>query len=158
MDVRFELAETEARRIREVSSVNENSLILTLMTRGRSASALHSVSRLAFDQDLNVDFIRQLSSVSLNFGLDKSNSLCIEMRVSSSNENEFAAESFRKALLPLSESEDFDCSVQYDSVYRKNRRLVALDMDSTLIQQEVMDELGASQGKRPQMSQITKKP
>ena len=157
LDVRFELAETEARRIREVSSVNENSLILTLMTRGRSASALHSVSRLAFDQNLNVDFIRQLSSVSLNFGLDRKNSLCIEMRVSGSTKNSIAAENFRKELLPLSESEDFDCSVQYDSVYRKNRRLVALDMDSTLIQQEVMDELGASQGKRHQMSQITQK-
>ena len=57
----------------------------------------------------------------------------------------------------MSESKDFDCSVQYDSVYRKNRRLVALDMDSTLIRQEVMDELGASQGKRLQMSEITKK-
>ena len=52
LDVRFELAETEVRQISEVSSFNENSLILTLMTRGRSASALHSVSRLAFDQDL----------------------------------------------------------------------------------------------------------
>ena len=106
------------RRIGEVSSFNENSLILTLMTRGRSASALHSVSRLAFDQNLNVDFIRQLSSVSLDFGLDGTNTLCIEMRVSGSTKNAMAAENFRKALLPLSE-EDFDCSVQYDSVYRK---------------------------------------
>ena len=79
------------------------------------------------------------------------------MRVSGSTKNAMAAENFRKELLPLSESEDFDCSVQYDSVYRKNRRLVALDMDSTLIQQEVMDELGASQGKRLKMSQITQK-
>ena len=157
LDVRFELSETKARRIHEASSVDENNLILTLMTRGRSASALHSVSRLAFDQDLNVDFIRQLSSASLNFGGDRTNSLCVEMRVSGSTANAIAAENFRKALLPLSESEDFDCSVQYDSVYRKNRRLVALDMDSTLIQQEVMDELGASQDKRLKMSQITKK-
>ena len=157
LDVRFELAETEVRRISEVSSVNENSLILTLMTRGQSASALHSVSRLAFDQNLNVDFIRQLSRVNLNFGLHGTNTLCIEMRVSGSTKNAIAAENFRKALLPLSEREDFDCSVQYDSVYRKNRRLVALDMDSTLIQQEVMDELGASQGKRHQMSLITQK-
>ena len=157
LDVRFELSETKARRIHEASSVDENNLILTLMTRGRSASALHSVSRLAFDQNLNVDFIRQLSSASLNFGGDRTNSLCVEMRVSGSTANAIAAENFRKALLPLSESEDFDCSVQYDSVYRKNRRLVALDMDSTLIQQEVMDELGASQDKRLKMSQITKK-
>ncbi len=157
LDVRFELAETEVRRIHEVSSFNENSLILTLMTRGRSASALRSVSRLAFDQNLNVDFIRQLSNVSLNFGLDGTDTLCIEMRVSGSTKNAIDAENFRKALLPLSEREDFDCSVQYDSVYRKNRRLVALDMDSTLIQQEVMDELGASLGKRYQMSQITRK-
>ena len=157
LDVRFELSETKARRIHEASSVDENNLILTLMTRGRSASALHSVSRLAFDQNLNVDFIRQLSGASLNFGGDRTNSLCVEMRVSGSTTNAIAAENFRKALLPLSESEDFDCSVQYDSVYRKNRRLVALDMDSTLIQQEVMDELGASQDKRLKMSQITKK-
>ena len=157
LDVRFELSETKARRIHEASFVDENNLILTLMTRGRSASALHSVSRLAFDQNLNVDFIRQLSSASLNFEGDRTNSLCVEMRVSGSTANAIAAENFRKALLPLSESEDFDCSVQYDSVYRKNRRLVALDMDSTLIQQEVMDELGASQDKRLKMSQITKK-
>ena len=70
------------------------------MTRGRSASALHSVSRLAFDQNLNVDFIRQLSSVSLDFGLDGTNTLCIEMRVSGSTKNAMAAENFRKALLP----------------------------------------------------------
>ena len=49
----------------------------------------------------------------------------------------------------------FDFSMHEDNVFRRNRRLVAFDMDSTLINVEVMDELAARHGVGEAVSAIT---
>ena len=48
--------------------------------------------------------------------------------------------------MAAAEALNFDFSVQEDTVFRRNRRLVAFDMDSTLIRQEVIDELALRHG------------
>jgi phosphoserine phosphatase len=50
-------------------------------------------------------------------------------------------EQFRKKAYELSSSQQVDIAIQADNVYRQHKRLIVLDMDSTLIQQEVIDEL-----------------
>ena len=52
----------------------------------------------------------------------------------------------RTALAALTESGEVDVAFQHDSIFRRNRRLVAFDMDSTLIQGEVIDELARLAG------------
>ena len=58
-------------------------------------------------------------------------------------------------LLALAQRLDVDIAFQVDDVYRRNRRLVAFDMDSTLIQTEVIDELAAAAGVGEQVAEIT---
>ena len=53
---------------------------------------------------------------------------------------------FAADLLMLAQDLDVDIAFQVDNIYRRNRRLVAFDMDSTLIQAEVIDELAAEAG------------
>ncbi len=52
------------------------------------------------------------------------------------------AAAMRAACLRLSHELNVDVAVQEDNAYRRNRRLVCFDMDSTLIEQEVIDESG----------------
>ena len=61
----------------------------------------------------------------------------------------------RAALLALTHAFDVDIAFQHDNVYRRNRRLVAFDMDSTLIQTEVIDELARLAGVGDQVARIT---
>ena len=66
-------------------------------------------------------------------------------------------ESFRVALLNLCSRLDIDIAVQEDSVFRRHRRLVAFDMDSTLIDTEVIDELAHAMDAGPAVSLITER-
>jgi phosphoserine phosphatase len=61
----------------------------------------------------------------------------------------------RAALLELTHQHDVDIAFQHDNVYRRNRRLVAFDMDSTLIHAEVIDELAKLAGVGEQVQAIT---
>lgn len=64
-------------------------------------------------------------------------------------------QALRRALLATLRPLDVDVSVQMDDADRRNRRLVAFDMDSTLIQGEVIDELAAAHGVGDQVAAIT---
>jgi phosphoserine phosphatase len=61
----------------------------------------------------------------------------------------------RSALMEMTSRHDIDVAVQHDNVYRRNRRLVAFDMDSTLIRAEVIDELAKLAGVGEQVAAIT---
>jgi phosphoserine phosphatase len=64
-------------------------------------------------------------------------------------------EAMRGALAHLTDEFDIDIAFQHDSIFRRNRRLVAFDMDSTLIRTEVIDELAALAGVGEEVSAIT---
>ena len=83
---------------------------------------------------------------------EASTRLCLEMRLSGNLQN---SEVFQADLLLLADDIGFDFSVQRDTVFRRNRRLVAFDMDSTLITEEVMDELAKRHGVGDQVIAIT---
>ena len=63
----------------------------------------------------------------------------------------------KKRLLAVSREEGFDLAMQTVDAYRKNKRMVFFDMDSTLISQEVIDELARLQGVHRQVARITEK-
>ena len=67
------------------------------------------------------------------------------------------AAAMRAACLKLSSELNVDVAVQEDNAYRRNRRLVCFDMDSTLIEQEVIDELAKEAGVGEQVAEITER-
>lgn len=135
--------------------------ILTLMARGFDANQLAAVSSITRDAGLNIETVRRLSGrlslESLDLLADGKESTSIEMALRGVLPDGQAhnASALKSRLLEAAASLDFDFSVQEDTVYRRNRRLVAFDMDSTLIQVEAMDELAKRHGVGDQVVAIT---
>ena len=82
----------------------------------------------------------------------ENNQACVEFLVSGVIEDRAAV---RQRFLELAGEVDADIAFQEDSIYRRNRRLVVFDMDSTLIQTEVIDELAERAGVGDQVKAIT---
>jgi len=125
--------------------------IVTLLGAHITAAQLAAVTHRFVDHGLNIDLMERLS------GRDVASRstyprMCIEFTLSGSAGN---AADLRKSLLSLADEDDFDIAVQEDSLFRRNRRLVVFDMDSTLIQMEVIDELARRAGVYDAVSEIT---
>jgi phosphoserine phosphatase len=124
--------------------------IISILGRSLSASHLAAVSGVIACAGLNIDRIDRLSSrTSLD---ERAQRVCIELAASGPAQSE---DDMRAALLALTQTLDVDIAFQHDNVYRRNRRLVAFDMDSTLIQTEVIDELARLAGVGDQVASIT---
>ena len=67
------------------------------------------------------------------------------------------SEALKRTLLNVATSSGFDVSLQPESLYRRSKRLVVLDMDSTLIRIEVIDELARVAGVGPEVARITER-
>ena len=76
----------------------------------------------------------------------------MELEISSETDSSSA---LRTRLMELAQRFNVDIAFQRESIYRRNRRLFAFDMDSTLIQGEVIDELAKLHGVGEQVSAIT---
>ena len=125
--------------------------IITLLATGPGSQALHAVSTLTRRFDLNIDTARRLTDRGAS--QTEQSKFCLEMRVRGQIKDMSALES---ELMASAETLNFDFSVQEDTVFRRNRRLVAFDMDSTLIRQEVIDELAFRHGVGEQVVAITR--
>jgi phosphoserine phosphatase len=66
-------------------------------------------------------------------------------------------EEMQQALMKLSSDLEMDFSFQLDNMYRRMRRLICFDMDSTLIQTECIDELAERAGVGDQVREITER-
>jgi len=126
--------------------------VITLLARTLTAKQLSLVIQLTGDFGLEVSQINRLSGrAEMKADLDKARA-CIEFSFRGEVADEIG---LRSALLVLGEELDVDLAFQVDSVYRRNRRLVVFDMDSTLIQAEVIDELAKYAGVGEQVAAIT---
>ena len=134
-------------------TIFQSPLILTLLTNGSAAQPLQAVSALTHTFRMNIDTVRRLTKPKALVGsADTDDRFGLEMRLS----GELASSvEFQAELLKLADHSGFDVSLQRDSVFRRNRRLVAFDMDSTLIAEEVMDELAKRHGVGAQVVAIT---
>ena len=117
-----------------------------------TAVQLAAVTKILSNQNLNIDAIKRLTGrVSI---LDKEEfpRSCIQLSVTGTIvDKTFMTASF----MEISRTLDVDISFQEDNMYRRNRRLVCFDMDSTLIQTEVIDELAELAGVGEQVRAIT---
>jgi phosphoserine phosphatase len=146
-------------RVSEVSPANyelwlrssgKTRYILTMLASGDGSSPLHAVSSVTHRFGLNIDTMRRLTDRGAAVSNDAR--ICIEMRVRGDVHNLAEVQS---ALFDAANQLGFDFSLQEDNVFRRNRRLVAFDMDSTLINAEVIDELAKRHGVGEQVVAIT---
>ena len=128
--------------------------IITLLARKITAEQLADVTTTVADNGLNIDSIARLSGrVHLEGeALNQDSRACIEISVRGEPQN---GEAMRAAFLSIANERNLDIAFQRDSAYRRNRRLVVFDMDSTLIRSEVIDELAREAGVGKQVAEIT---
>ena len=130
--------------------------IVTLLARQISAAQIAELTAITSKHGLNIDSINRLSG---RIGLDElqgnsenASNACVEFSVRGTPANIAA---LRSDFMELSSRLNIDIAFQRDTVYRRNRRLVCFDMDSTLIDAEVIDELAKAAGVGEQVSEIT---
>lgn len=126
--------------------------IVTLLARNLEASHLAAVTKVTAEQGLNIDKIVRLSGrISLSHS-DIHGQACIEF---SARGEPDSADDLRKSLLKLAGRHNIDVAYQEDNIFRRSRQLVVFDMDSTLIDAEVIDELAIEAGVGEQVAAIT---
>ena len=135
-----------------ISSQGKDQFIVTILGRAISANHLARVSAIIAEHGLNVDRIERLSGrLSLAVHTPDANA-CVELTVSGDSSSE---QSMRAAFLATAHDLKIDIAFQRESIFRRNRRLFAFDMDSTLIEGEVIDELAKLAGVAGEVVKVT---
>jgi phosphoserine phosphatase len=125
--------------------------IVTVLGRSITAEQLARISALIAGHGMNIERIERLSGQLSP--RDASAQACVELLLSGDTAREAA---MRADFLATAKLLSVDIAFQRESIFRRNRRLFVFDMDSTLIQGEVIDELAAMAGVGEQVSQITR--
>ena len=126
--------------------------IVSLLSRAISAEQIALVSEVTARHGLNIDNISRLSGrPGLNQEESKSQA-CIEFSVRGTPPD---LDQLRADFLQIASELAVDIAFQEDTIYRRNRRMVVFDMDSTLIEAEVIDELAKEAGVGDQVAEIT---
>jgi len=126
--------------------------IVTLLAHRVTAQHIARVTTTTVEQGLNIDKITRLSGRVPIERIKDNSKACVEFSLRGVPTDMSA---LRASLLELSAEMDVDVAYQEDNIYRRNRRLVVFDMDSTLIDAEVIDELAKEAGVGEQVSEIT---
>lgn len=126
--------------------------IVTLLSRSISAEQIAKVSAVTAEHGLNIDNITRLSGRPAVDAAVESSKACIEFSVRGTPPD---LDQLRQDFLNIGNQLGVDIAFQQDSIFRRNRRLVVFDMDSTLIEAEVIDELAKEAGVGEQVSEIT---
>ena len=135
-----------------ISSQGKDQFIVTILGRAISAHHIAQVSSIVAQHGLNVDRIERLSGrLSLAVHSPDANA-CVELTVSGDSSSE---QSMRAAFLATAHDLKIDIAFQRESIFRRNRRLFAFDMDSTLIEGEVIDELAKLAGVADEVVKVT---
>lgn len=152
MKVRFQPV-AEAEYETWVEGQGKSRHIITLLARKITAEHIATVTDIAAKHGLNIDKITRLSGrVSLLHEPNASTKACVEFSVRGASED---TSLLREEFLRTASDLDVDIAFQEDNIYRRNRRLVVFDMDSTLIEAEVIDELAKEAGVGEQVAEIT---
>ena len=136
-----------------VSRQGKNRWIITILGRQLKAKHIALVTDEIARQQLNIDSIQRLTGrMPLSDNEEPRSKACVEFSVRG---NPLDIATMRSRFMEISQAEEFDISLQEDNVFRRCRRLICFDMDSTLIETEVIDELADRAGVGPQVRAIT---
>lgn len=137
-----------------VARQGKNRYIITLLGRVVNAAQIGDVAGVIFNHGLNIDAIRRMTGRMPLEGVDESSARsCIEISVRGALDDKENAK-FQRELMSLPEV-GLDISFQKDDIYRRSRRLICFDMDSTLVHTECIDELAERAGVGDQVRAIT---
>ncbi len=135
-----------------VGMQGKNRYIITILGRKLTAKQIAGVSRVVAEQGMNIDDIKRLTG---RIPLDenaRTPKASVEFSVRGTPKDK---EAMKAEFMKLSTELEMDISFQEDSMYRRMRRLICFDMDSTLIETEVIDELAMRAGVGDQVKAIT---
>lgn len=136
-----------------VGRQGKNRYIITILGRTITARQISETTRIIADQGLNIDAIRRLTGrIPLDEEEQPKSKACVEFSVRGTPRDLLA---MQESFMRLSQSLGFDISLQEDTMYRRSRRLICFDMDSTLIRTEVIDELADRAGVGEEVRRIT---
>lgn len=152
VQVTFDIVSPEAYN-EWVNRQGKNRYIVTILGREITARQIAEVSRIISEQGLNIETIQRLTG---RMPLDETQQPltkgCIEMSVRGTPVDR---EQMQADFMHLASRLNFDISLQEDNMYRRSRRLICFDMDSTLIRTEVIDELADRAGVGDEVRAIT---
>ena len=126
--------------------------ILTVIGRSLSAAQIEAAARIVADQGLDIDSIKRLTGRLSIAHPERNTRACIEFSLRGNPKDKQA---MQKDLMRLSTEMGMDFSLQRDDMFRRMRRLICFDMDSTLIQTECIDELAERNGVGAEVRAIT---
>lgn len=135
-----------------VNRQGKNRYILTIIGRTLSAKQIEAATKVIVKQGLNIDSILRLTGRMSIKHPERNNRACIEFSLRGNPENRAA---MQEELMHISADMEIDFSFQKDDMYRRMRRLICFDMDSTLIQTECIDELADRAGVGAEVRAIT---
>ena len=126
-----------------VTLQGKNRYIITILGERLSAEQISKVTGVISDMNLNIDAIKRLTGRTSLIKKEEYPRASIQLSIRGKIEDKTA---FTKQMMEISRTLDVDIAFQEDTIFRRNRRLVCFDMDSTLIQTEVIDELAELAG------------
>ncbi len=147
---------SDAEYDRWVGQQGKSRYILTLLTRSLTAAQLAAVTAVVAEQRLNIDVIHRLSGrpprTHSPHDRGQPRRACVEFWLRGDPRDQSAMQA---RFMELGSALALDLAWQKDDVYRRSRRMVVFDMDSTLIQAEVIDELAKEAGVGAQVAAVT---
>ena len=126
--------------------------IVTVLGREITAEQFAGITDAVSRNNFNIDLIERLSGRLSLTGRTESSNACVELEISGIIDSSPA---LRAELMSFTQQFDIDIAIQRESIFRRNRRLFVFDMDSTLIEAEVIDELAKLHGVGDKVSAIT---
>ena len=120
--------------------------VITAIGPSLGAKHLHAIASTLAAEGANIEKISRLSEATL---------ASVELHISLPPGRD--SDALKRTLLAVATSAGFDVSLQRESLYRRSKRLVVMDMDSTLIRIEVIDELARAAGVVDRVSRITER-
>ncbi len=154
MDLAIQIKPIESEAYQQwVEHQGMDRFILTMLTREVAAEEIARVTEVAADQGLNIHDITRLSGrVPIDRPVTNETKSCVEFLLQGRPQD---LKKMRSSFLHISSELDIDIAIQDDNAFRRSRRLVCFDMDSTLIDAEVIDELAKRAGVGKQVAAIT---
>ncbi|MFG6685899.1 phosphoserine phosphatase SerB [Mariniflexile sp. HNIBRBA6329] len=126
--------------------------IVTILGERLAAEQISKVTQVISEKNLNIDSIKRLTGRTSLIVEEEYPRACIELSIRGQIEDKTE---FTKKFMEISRELDVDIAFQEDNIFRRNRRLVCFDMDSTLIQAEVIDKLAELAGVGDEVKAIT---
>jgi len=129
-----------------INRASVNTYVITCLGDYIPTRAIASIAGILFNNSMNIEKIGKLAWGQLN---------CLEIYASASER--ISVKELTGCLLDISHTHNIDIAVQQESIFRKSKRMVVIDMDSTLIQVEVIDELASLAGAGDRVKEITER-